>query len=137
MNPGRKVSCRCLQWGHWKSLYISTRMGAAGYPRALPLSASAAAASVTQTRVTERSFMVDPNSSGEHFVEVAFEQVVIHPIRPGRLLHAAGDDHGRRLVDVRDRAGVHIELHFGKDRGILGERLHLLLVGGGEDGGHS
>src|SRR5450432_1165025 len=139
MKPGRNVSCRCLQCGHWKSLYISTRMGAAGLPRALPwpmapvgerMGKNTASAAAETRFVSAFRSLIGLSSLLQQVVKVAFEQIVVGPIGPRRLLRSLGDEHGGGLVHPQSGARLHFALHFGQHRGVLGQSLHLLLVGG-------
>src|SRR5450432_59089 len=105
MKPGRKVSCRCLQCGHWKSLYISIRRGAAGLPRPFPWpEAIWPAAPVDQrkgstTASAAAKILIESSSLLQQVVKIAFEQIVVGPIGPRRLLHALGNEHRWGLVD--------------------------------------
>src|ERR1035441_2197902 len=72
----------------------------------------------------------------EKGIDITAEQAVVGEIRPGLLLQLVRDHQGRGLVECRLGTAIHIALHIGQHRGVLCQRLHLLLLFGSQHGGH-
>src|ERR1017187_3914380 len=72
----------------------------------------------------------------EKGIDITAEQAVVGELRPGLLLQLVGDHQGRGLVECGLGTPIHIALHIGQHRGVLCQRLHLLLLFGSQHGGH-
>src|ERR1022692_4018479 len=69
----------------------------------------------------------------EKVIDITAEQTVVDELCPGLLLQPVSHHQGRRQGDWDLYPPVHIALHRGQHRGVVGQRLHLFLLLGGQD----
>src|ERR1035441_7103608 len=72
----------------------------------------------------------------EKGIDITTEQAKVGELRPWLLPELVGDHQGRSLRDRRLLPPIHIALHVGQHRGIVGQGLHSLPLLRGEHAGH-
>src|ERR1019366_5771886 len=72
----------------------------------------------------------------EKGIDITAEQAVVGELRPWLLPELVGDHQGRSLGDRNLLSSVHIALHIGQHREVVGQSLHSLALLRGEHAGH-
>src|SRR5665811_2620719 len=63
----------------------------------------------------------------EKGIDITAEQAVVAELRPWLLPQLVSDHQGRGLGEHGLQPPIHVALHLGQHRGVLGQHLHPLL----------